>query len=375
MFDNTAIQLGFSGLVGFRQSANALFTQLNAGLLVSNSGLNINDLPGVDFELIEYCVTNDYSDVNDYLEKVYEGCINTMLNKFISHNKSKWDLKEVVENTVAYKGQIEYEKAVATGRAFGYEIKPMKSNNLRLQITSLGLFADIDCQVTIFLYRANKKTALTSLVVNITGDNEDWNAVTDMIHYYQSQTEGAGQSLYLLVYEHNADFVAGVHLPLGVRTYQDEYCEKHKHCKITPVVFESDALNWNVNTYDLPDLKRIGYTNMFYGLNFRFNIRCDITHLLLDQVNLFAEALQYTIGIKILWDGVATTNVNCNTLRKEKDWVKFANKYTTELMGFNDEKQGYVKGIYDKLGIDISDLDNICLPCKKMEPVTGRSSY
>ena len=103
MFDITRINTSFTGLVGWRQSANPIYTQLNANQLISNSGLYFNSLSGIDFDLIESIVGNDYTDVNNYLDSVYSDSVAQLLNRFISKKKGQNEIKELLENTVAQK--------------------------------------------------------------------------------------------------------------------------------------------------------------------------------------------------------------------------------------------------------------------------------
>ena len=378
MFDNTAIQIAFSGLVGFRQSANVLYTSLDASLKVQDSGLCFNDLSAIDFEVIEYIIGSDYANVNDYLNQVYSGCVSQMLNKFISQNKSKWSLKEVLENTTVFNEPSKKEPYIQAGRARGYEIKPYKSNNIRCEITHLGIFGDSDQEITVYFYRSNKKAPISSIKIAALENEETWTAVSDMINFYQSQTEGAGQSLYLLFYEYDSSNpLPEIQLTQNAKMYQDKFCKSIKYATITPVMFENKDLNYNIDAglYDLPNIENVSYPSLYQGLNFRIKLNSDLTHLLLDQKLIFAEALQYMVAIKLLWDGVASTNLNPNVLRKEADWIKFANKYEAYLYGYNDEKLGFVKGVFDKLGFDISNLDKICLPNIKSEPGTARIPY
>ena len=372
MFDVPTLNTSFNGLVGWRQSANPLYTTLNAGLLVSNSGLYFNGLSGIDFDLIEHIVSSDKLDVNKYLEDTYTDCLTSMLNKFVSAKKNLGELKELLENTVVQKA-FDGAKVpnIQQGRAIGYEIKPKLSNNIKLQITSLGLITDSDNTVTVYLYRANKKTAIFTKEISNTSDNEDWNEVSDWIHYYQSTTEGAGQTLFMLIYEYDAvNQTANIQLSQNTKIYQTSYCDKNKYALIRPVTFDATYLDWNNGAYDLPDLNGIGYSNMTYGLNFRYNLKCDLTHILKDQTNLFAEALQYEVAIKILQDGFSTCRLNETENRMKDTWIKTWNLYKEYLYGTETKK-----GLLYKLSLDMSDLDNVCLPCKEFKILRGHSNY
>ena len=137
MFDVATLNTSFSGLVGWRQSNNPLYTTLDPGLLQSSSGLYFNGLSCIDFDLIEYIVGNDYTDVNEYLTKVYDDSLSNLLNKFVSNKKNLNELKELLENTIAQKSHnTDRYLNEQFGRAIGWEIKPKESNNIRVQITA-----------------------------------------------------------------------------------------------------------------------------------------------------------------------------------------------------------------------------------------------
>ena len=405
MFDITRINTSFTGLVGWRQSANPIYTQLNANQLISNSGLYFNSLSGIDFDLIESIVGNDYTDVNNYLDSVYSDSVAQLLNRFISKKKGQNEIKELLENTVAQKAfDNSKDEQTQSGRAIGWEIRPKASNNLKLQITSLGLMTNSDETVKVYLYAANKQTALFTKEISANAKDEDWTEITDFIYYYQSQTQGAGQNLYLLMYEYDANNeLPAIQLNKDTKLYYipfypvfnnnklqssipNEYYNEEKRIKISdkktnrfvhivPIVFENGYLNYSDGEYKLPNLKGVSYYNYSFGLNFRYNIKCDLTDIICDQVNMFAEALQYTVAIRLLWDGVNTSRVNEIQARMKDSWIKFANKYETYLYGYNDDKQGFIKGLIDKLIIDFSNLDNVCLPCRDFQPVRGRFNY
>lgn len=377
MFDVSTINTSFSGLVGWRQSNNPLYTTLNAGLKTSSSGLYFNGLSAIDFDLIEYIVGEDYTDVNEYLEKVYNDCLASLLNKFVTQKKGIGEIKEVLENTIAQRS-FDASRYLNSqqGRALGWEIRPKDSNNIRLQITSLGLMTNSIENITVYLYRANKKEAIFTKSISSTADNEEWTEVTDFIHYYQSTTEGAGQSLYLLMYEYDSiNQTAGIQLSQNTKLYYSRYCNKSKFAYVRPIAFNSTYLNWSVNKYNLPNLRGISYEAYSHGLNFRYNLKCDITHILKDQVQVFAEALQYEVAIKLLFDGITSTRINETENRMESTWIKTMNAYKAYLYGYNDDKVGFVKGLMEKLILDFSGLDDICLPCQKFKIIRGHTNY
>lgn len=377
MFDVATLNTSFSGLVGWRQSNNPLYTTLDPGLLLSSSGLYFNGLSCIDFDLIEYIVGNDYTDVNEYLAKVYDDSLSNLLNKFVSNKKNLNELKELLENTVAQKSHnTDRYLNEQFGRAIGWEIKPKESNNIRVQITALGLMTDSVENITVYLYQANKTNAIFTKSIASASKNEDWSEVTDFIHYYQSTTEGAGQSLYLLMYEYDSvNQTAGIQLSQNSKLYYTNYSNNNKYINITPVVFEKSYLNFSGGDYQLPNLNGISYAGMSFGLNFRYNVKCDLTHILKDQTQIFAEALQYEAAIRLLWDGITSTRTNEVIQRKEQTWIKTMNTYKTYLYGYTDEKQGFIKGLLDKLSIDFSDLDNVCLPCKENKIIIGHTNY
>jgi hypothetical protein len=188
---------------------------------------------------------------------------------------------------------------------------------------------------------------------------------------YLSADKGSGQSLFLLVYEYDsANYTAGIQMPSDMQLYQDCVRMAPKYCGIVPVEFPASALNWNAGKYDLPDLKEISYCSLWNGLNFRYQNTCDLTQLIIDQKNLFARAFMLEIAHKIFMDGYMTDVFNDGTESKRMDWQMRAREIRFELDGYKNETVGVVKGEYEKLSIDLSGLDKVCLPCQRRnEPI------
>lgn len=377
LFDYSTVIASMVGssdmIVAFRQSSDPCHTALSTKYVTSQSGLVVNGIPGVTSDLLQRAAKSaEYSDVNAYLaEMIPQVCADT-LNHFFTRKKALYDIKEVLEHDTANLETVyKDDYSTQSGRAIGYEIRPARSNNIKLQILSISAFARTSGTITFYLYRANAKTAISTKQITLTADNEVWSDVTSWITRYLNGSSGSAQSLFLLVYEHDAtNYVAGVQMPSDMSLYQGCGNVKSKYCAIRPVEFPAGALNWTGSAYTLPDLDQIGYTEgSWNGINFRYQCTCDMTQLIIDQKLAFAPLIQKEMAHRLFVDGISSSIFNDVTEAKRLLWKEYVKRLRFELDGAVNETGGAIPGDYTKLDLDLSGIDTICLPCKRRNEV------
>jgi hypothetical protein len=98
------------------------------------------------------------------------------------------------------------------------------------------------------------------------------------------------------------------------------------------------------------------------GFNLRFNCKCDITRVLVDNIDMFAQAIQHQIGIRILKDALRGYELNPTTGARDnrEKWKELIQEYEGKLDGGLVEGGGYIPGMIDRLSIDFSNLDGVC---------------
>jgi hypothetical protein len=108
-----------------------------------------------------------------------------------------------------------------------------------------------------------------------------------------------------------------------------------------------------------PDKIGITITNN-YGLNLNLSNKCDLGYFVIQEEDLFAEALQYSVGLYLLKEMSSNTrggNQLANQVRTEakKEAFKFQGSFGTVADMFDKSIKG--------LSFDLSGLAEECLPC------------
>ena len=379
MFDKTRILTATSGLVGFRADDNAMYSGLSATLKSSSSGLYVNDLPGVSYEVISANLSNDAASANTYLTNLYEAEVLALIHKFSNTQKNKYNSRDLLSNHSIVSGVANFSNRVTQNARFvGYWIRPHKSNNLKIQIKELG-FQATETQGTplkIYLYETSQLEPVATFDYTI-GNKLSlvWRAVTDFILYHQSQSLGTGQNYLLGYYETDPNNPQDYQLQ-SQALYMDFDCGcsnspgliHGKYMGVHPIEIQNANLNWDSDNseYNIPlvdDLTSC-VSSQTYGLTAKVNVTCDITDVLVNNISMFAEPLQHALAARLLYDAYASNRINSISDSKRADCKAFAIKYDGILNGYADANGNRVKGRLETLSVDFSGLDKYCLQCK-----------
>lgn len=96
------------------------------------------------------------------------------------------------------------------------------------------------------------------------------------------------------------------------------------------------------------------------------DVKCDYTQFILDQKDLFKSAIWYNLGISILKELAfnADARINRNQLNISKDEIMFEIDGDTR-----GDRSSTLIGRYreaiDNIQFDQSDIDRVCLPCRR----------
>ena len=102
MINNTKIQSCFNGLVGWRESSKApiCYPNLSNSITTSNSGLYVNDIPGITLNLLNDVLGKDETSIDNYLTNLHNSSSIELINDFIINQKSKINTKSLLSNFV-----------------------------------------------------------------------------------------------------------------------------------------------------------------------------------------------------------------------------------------------------------------------------------
>jgi hypothetical protein len=102
------------------------------------------------------------------------------------------------------------------------------------------------------------------------------------------------------------------------------------------------------------------------GFNLRFNVKCDITDVLEENITMFGEAVQHMVAIKYLRDALGFYGLKPGTTSSQNrdQFGQLLTDYEGALFGGYIENVGYRRGIIDNLTLDFSELDAVCLKAR-----------
>lgn len=385
MFDKERILTCGASLVGFREDNNPIYASLGAALKMSSSGLWFNDLPGVNFEMVDANLLNDIA-ADDYLSNVVQSELISLVNQFIHRSKQLYNSKELIARQSIVSGVASMNNKVIQNQRFvGYWIRPHKSSYLRTEIVELGFQATAAQAepLKIYLYETSQLDPVATFEYEIdTPYSLIWRKVTDFLLYYESEERGTGQEYLLGYYEKDLSNPQNYQLQSqGLYMEFDCNCNGSpktmygKYLGIEPIEINNQYLNFNAdeNEYFIPwvDNLRDFTTSQTYGLSAKINVTCDITDVICQNIGIFAHALQHAVCIKILYDAYASTRINSISDSKREQALQFAKKYDGKLNGYIGQDGQKIRGLIDSLTVDFSSLDEYCLPCKTVGIMKG----
>jgi hypothetical protein len=107
------------------------------------------------------------------------------------------------------------------------------------------------------------------------------------------------------------------------------------------------------------------YSDKTFGLNFQFDVNCDITSLICSQVESFDSPLLTQFAVDMLEEIANSTNVNrIQEVTKQKAMFQLSNQANGQ-KGLREVLADKI----DALNFDFSDMGTACLPCAESKGV------
>lgn len=294
---------------------------------------------------------------------VHRSEIITIMEGFVAKQKKKLNSKELLSDVTMIQKFNELDSTITPNSRFvGYAITPRESKSININIKSIGLQSSAAESFTLYLFDPTQETAIQSQTITCSGKSITWTSLDWDVEFDRSG--GGAGSTYLIGYFE--DDLTGT-------LYDQDWSDgmAHQSLKITrhyaglsPVRFNNSTLSGT----DLPDTQYLeGAMNCkTSGFNLRFNIKCDITDVLVDNILMFGEAIQYAIAIRYLRDGLGNIGLNptISSAQNREEWQQMLTDYEGKLYGGYIENVGYQRGILDNLSLDFSELDAVCLKAR-----------
>jgi hypothetical protein len=361
MYSKSAILTAATDIVGYRESTDSNYATLPAYLKTSQSGFYINDLP-IPLELIDDA--KQEQTFNNYVINVHNSEILKIIQRFTDKQKKKLNTKELLTDVTMIQRFNDFSEVVSgkNSRFVGYAITPRESKSININLKSVGLQSSAAESFTLYLYDPTQEAAIQSKTVTCSGKSVTWTSLDWDIEFDKS--DGGAGSSYLIGYFED---------DLSGNLYQQTWSEgmAHQAMKVTrqyaglvPVRFNNNLLSG----VGLPDMEYLesSQCTQTSGFNLRLNAKCDITDVLVDNIQMFGEAVQYGIAIRYLKDAQGKIGLN-PTVSSGQNRTSFQDMITDfegTLYGGVIEGIGYQRGIMDNLTLDFSELDAICFKAR-----------
>lgn len=420
MFSATTIQTAFSGLVGFRQTMQSGFDKLDADIVASSSGILIDQSSGhplITAENIIACAevfrkenvraydaaigyvigdvvlsaskmyrcilagTNKtpateptyWTETNllsAYLRSVQQSAAINVFNSVFAKRKLHEVAKTLLTDTSLYDGTGSLtNKITKLGRFVGYRIKPRYRDTV-LIISAAGLQLDTaNPNFKLYVYQSSSLEPLNEIdIAHSKVVTFDWHqlgteiklrfnaeSLNDNCYYYIGYYESdlVGQAIW----KENVLFENGCSSCNSVNSLL--YQRWSNFFEIQPIYVPSTYVNENKTMFE--EDKQIMLANQNWGMNFRFQVHCDVTDMICRNKNAFIDAIRLQLIHDIL--NAMAFSMRDNQLKQKVSQMAF---YALE------NKDNFERGIrsqldkaIDGVSFDLSDINKICLPCVK----------
>jgi len=373
MYNTNRILAEFKEIVGYRESANSssCYTPLTTSLKESDSCKYVNDLSGVNMEVINQCYGSDYSSTNDYLLDVRHQSILSAMDEFIRNQKSNIKTKELLKNAslgITVDNIRDY--VIPRNRFVGYEFRPKLSNSVSISLFQLGLqFSDPVTDFPIYFYCSSKLDPIEVFYVTTTNYGMNWITLANttsgsgsesascevqmdaVIAEYISETHNTGDRYWLGYYEsdlalQNTPTVKAVKTNVPCQSCGGRSISYSLYADIQPIEVSTGLYQ----SREVFDADKVGYSSETFGMNLKLNVKCDYTSLILQNKLMFTDLILYKSASKILWDAYNSNRLNSTQNTKKEDFRLMAEKYQVD---FED--------CLKSLEVDFSCLDPACI--------------
>lgn len=282
-----------------------------------------------------------------------------VIDRFVERQKKKVGAKELLSNvTILQRVNDLSETITKNGRFVGYAITPRESKSINVNIQSIGLQSSAAESFTLYLYDPSQEAAIESKTVTCSGKSVTWTSLDWDIEF--DKLDGTAGATYLIGYYED---------DLNGSLYTQDWSDGQAHASmkitrhytgIAPVRFNASLLSGA----DLPDMQYLesSLSCKTSGFNLRFNVKCDITDILVDNITMFGEPIQHAIGIRYMRDAMGEIGLDptSGSARNREMFTEYIADMEGKLYGGVIDGV-YVKGLMDYLSLDFSEIDARCL--------------
>lgn len=381
MYNVAKIKECLKGRIGFLAQEDIDENPISPALRGSTAGLywDRDCHPLVTVENLCY-IKPEAEDFNDWANSAVDASIVAMLNKMVEIKRLNNTIKSALADVKLYLGVANRNyKEVKQGRFVGFEIKIRNQIGLQMLINSIGTqFSEVNTELPLYIYNSSQVEPVEVINLNHeTANSFQWHSANILIQY-ESELYDNGATWYIGYYEDDLvgqainkqeyNFKSGVCATCDRAVFAN-FQELAKYATTYPFTVAPSDLYEDKTLFDTTKIS-YQYANKTWGLNFGFNISCDITSLICRQAHVFDNALLAQFAKDALEQMTNSTRENrVEELTKQKAMYQLDDRPNSNQKGLRSELEDAIRAI----DFDFSDLGTACLPCNKKSPVRIKS--
>jgi hypothetical protein len=364
MINQPYITENFKNLIGFEQNADPNYPTLPADLLISESGLKVQQLhPLLDIENLYNCSKALGDKFETYLKNRVDTAIIKLINSvFVAKNLNETS-RELLTEVRMYEGVGNFQdKIVKQDRFVGFKVK-LLYKDLSIIFRNIGMqFDAVNENFKLYVFHSSHYEPLYEIAIaHDKAISFVWKAFDKKIlptieggHYFIGYFESdlEGQALNREQYFKRAPGCSSCN-----HVNYELYNKWSKYLMIEPFYVNADDLD-GTNKWDSGREIYVDGTN--FGLNLAFSLVCDPSEMFVRNKEMFAEALGKQIAVEFLND--IAYSMRDNQLKQKASQMAFF------ALGNRDNGQpGLITELsksIQALNFSTSDLDPVCLPCQ-----------
>lgn len=418
MYRTIDLQNNLNPSVGFKQNKNPRYDNLDADLIVTETGIVINhplvtvenvnqtleqsdpdyyeefqvtitysigDLvkfstgPKIEFfkSLVNGNLGNNpgtspiqwlkFSPVSEYLREIKKESISEAVEDVLAHKKIHEEIQEVFENITIHKGAGRLtDKEVKENRFVGYELTVLGQQELTAFINMIGLQFDSAESFNILIFHSSRHEAIATIPIVISNQFVfDWvKPDPDIVLNYSSELyETGGQ--FFIGYKESTITGQAIVKTIDVTRRPCHSCNRHE-----TLDFEKRFKYLQIRTFSLPESEMINggmwnientryVTGTNWGLNLDISMRCDLTEYLSRNKRMLSSVIKLKTEINIIQGFL----YNTRTGKVPKDVKVRAMNVLQDEDNKNRLPFEYKRAL-KALNFDLTELGSVCFPCK-----------
>ena len=358
----TAIKAGFDGFIGWKQNDDANGLQLTE-LTTSSSGMFFNDIHPVlnieniasvcpDYKKLFSVVADQNTNFTAWLKNKTENGIIEAVNDW---NASKRVFGTGVNLLFSKRlfnnvSSVSSTTPVSTG-VYGIELRPRKSKSIMLRIRKIGLAFSSGETLTIKVFESGTVLPIyTESIVYVDG-----------VQYLDVDWFLKANNNYYIVFDGaviTSNPINGI--------YDYSFLDNGRWSFPTGRHFQAAAfLNPNGTLTNLGDVNDNQYSlSTNYGINLDITVECDMSDFIIEQRDIFLEAMRLKVGMNLMRELAFNPNSRVNRNEANVTRREIMNEIDGDTQGNNSMSVfGRYRSALKNIAFDDSQIDEICLPC------------